>query len=514
MLDHLSLKNVGPAATLRLDAAPRLNLITGDNGLGKSFLLYVAWWALTRTWSGTLALPATPKGGMIEYVIRGKSGAAEPVISKFRREDESWPLPPRRSPTPAIVVYVRIDGGFSVWDPARNDWRSDPDRVPAYHFAAADVWDGLSVAGKRICEGLERDWVSWQEGQKPQFKALEAVLRVLSPDTETLRAGPPRRLFLGEGRDRPTLLVGSQEVPVALASAGVRRVLALAYLLVWAWHEHRVAAHLLGRKPEDRFVILFDEPETHLHPRWQRMIVPSIIAAIDALSGTPPVIPQLLIATHAPLVLASIEPLFSPDLDELFHLKLVDGKVVLEKGGWAPQGDAAMLDPTGGTVDHYLSWNRRPDLAYEWSNYRFVSYILNASKRTTDDMILDPFLVRSNWFEILLPSLQMRVTDKVPSEHRAIAEFTLKRLKLGNGEKIIRWRRHYYARYQAGQLDLDGLRAFAPLVADAVERQQRKTARTARSKPRQRRWPNSIDHRCAWFDSLFVVSPFSATPPT
>ncbi|WP_218969708.1 hypothetical protein, partial [Candidatus Synechococcus spongiarum] len=30
--------------------APRLNLSIGDNGLGKSFLLDVAWWALTRKW--------------------------------------------------------------------------------------------------------------------------------------------------------------------------------------------------------------------------------------------------------------------------------------------------------------------------------------------------------------------------------------------------------------------------------------------------------------------------------
>jgi hypothetical protein len=73
----------------------------------------------------------------------------------------------------------------------------------------------------------------------------------------------------------------------------------------------------------------------------------------------------------------------------------------------------------------------------------------------------------------------MRVTDKVPAAHQAAAAFTLKRLKLGEGEKIVRWRQHYYARFQAGQLDLDGLRVFAPLIADAVERQQQATARKA-----------------------------------
>lgn len=138
---------------------------------------------------------------------------------------------------------------------------------------------------------------------------LEKVLRVLSPPSELLRPGPPRRLFLGEGRDRPTLLIGGHEVPVALASAGIRRALGLAYFLVWAWHEHKIAAQLLKKRPESRFVILFDEPETHLHPRWQRQIVPSVLAALKELRGSSGDA-QVLVATHAPLVLASLEPMF------------------------------------------------------------------------------------------------------------------------------------------------------------------------------------------------------------
>lgn len=148
-------------------------------------------------------------------------------------------------------------------------------------------------------------------------------------------------------------------------------------------------------------------------------------------------------------------------------------------------GYAAMLDPTGGTVDHYLSWKNRPDLAYEWSNFRFVSQILNSSKQAADDTVLDPYLVQRGWFEIILPSLQLRVTNKVPPAYRAQAELTLKRLKLGDGEKIVRWRQLYYERYQAGQLTLDGLRELAPLVADAVERAQRVATRAAPGKKRR-----------------------------
>ncbi|MDP2066831.1 MAG: hypothetical protein Q8K38_12775 [Burkholderiaceae bacterium] len=134
-------------------------------------------------------------------------------------------------------------------------------------------------------------------------------------------------------------------------------------------------------------------------------------------------------------------------------------------------GYAAMLDPTGGSVDHYLSFKNHRSLAYEWSNYRFASNTLNSSKRNADDTVLDPQEVKPGWFKILLPSLQMVVTDAVPKSHKAKAEFTLKRLKLRDGERIIRWRRSWYCMYQAGDLSLAGLRDVAPLIAEAVDAQ-------------------------------------------
>lgn len=339
MLKYLHLRNVGLSPDVRVDWAERLNVIAGDNGLGKSFLLDLAWWALTRTWAGPVTLPMYAKRSSIEYAVKGKSSKATKVTSTFDRANGSWSLPQARPVQPGIVVYIRIDGGFSVWDPARNYWRTDPLRPAAYHFRSEDVWNGLEVNGQRICEGLERDWVNWQEGRKPQFRALEKVLEVMSPPSEPIRAGQPQRVFVGEGRDRPTLLVGSQTVPVALASAGVRRVLALVYFLVWAWHEHGVAARLLGKKPDDRFVILFDEPETHLHPRWQRTVLPSLFKAVEELRGASGKPPQILVATHSPLVAASVEPIFDSSTDDLIHLTLQGGQVAIDQGGWTTQGD-------------------------------------------------------------------------------------------------------------------------------------------------------------------------------
>ncbi len=45
MIRKLALKDVGPARELKFSFAPRLNVLTGDNGLGKAFVLDVLWFA-------------------------------------------------------------------------------------------------------------------------------------------------------------------------------------------------------------------------------------------------------------------------------------------------------------------------------------------------------------------------------------------------------------------------------------------------------------------------------------
>lgn len=138
-------------------------------------------------------------------------------------------------------------------------------------------------------------------------------------------------------------------------------------------------------------------------------------------------------------------------------------------------GYSAMYQPTG-TVDHYLSCKNYPEQAYEWSNYRFASGWINSSKRTVDDQVLDPFEVEDDWFEILLPSLQLVLTDAVPPQERERAEFTLHRLHLRDDERVIRQRQQWYQLYLDGDLTLEGLEKKAPLIARAVRKQQQNSS--------------------------------------
>jgi hypothetical protein len=149
----------------------------------------------------------------------------------------------------------------------------------------------------------------------------------------------------------------------------------------------------------------------------------------------------------------------SEPLREAFH----------ERCGWLAMYIA------DGQVEHLVSWDEckheRPELAYQWSNYRYVLPRLNSRKRNLSG-VLDPFEVGVGWFRVELPSLLMVCTSLVPGPMRARAQRTIDELGLvGRGDSHVRrLRRRWLQRYRDGHLSLTGLRDVAPLVGDAVAR--------------------------------------------
>ena len=163
----------------------------------------------------------------------------------------------------------------------------------------------------------------------------------MSPSrTEPLLPGELTRISLDDVRDMPTLRMPyGTEVPIVHASAGMRRMAALTYLLVWAWEEHHRASKLLDKEPTSQVIFLVDEVETHLHPRWQRLVLGSLLKVVEELMTGGNAEVQVLAATHSPLIAASVEPLFDEDQDALWHLDMSDERVILQRTPWAKQGD-------------------------------------------------------------------------------------------------------------------------------------------------------------------------------
>jgi len=287
------------------------------------------------------------------------------------------------------VLYARVDGSFSVWDVARGT------KVPqGYHFSPDALWNGLSEGDRVLSNGLIRDWVSWQHQGTEAFDQLAMVLKTLSPgEAEELRPGAPMRVRVDDVREIPTLAMPYGTVPLTYASAGVRRVVGLAYLLVWAWQEHIQASKLLKRPTTEEVVFLVDEIEAHLHPRWQRLLLPAILSVMKALKSSAQV--QLLATTHAPLVLASVEPLFDTAQDALFTFDLEGQAVHVTKAEWRERGDASawltsdVFDlkearslPAEQAIERALEAVKRPDLPIE--EIRKIHYDLHAVLKDTD----------------------------------------------------------------------------------------------------------------------------------
>lgn len=348
MIEFLELKDLGPSSSLRIDFSRRINVITGDNGLGKSFLLEAIWFALTRSvHPGAALLPNTSAStASIRYALHQPS---DPDTITFDREGFLWTPPPAARPrVPGIVVYARLDGSIWLFDPLLHRWagRFGPETQPAsFQFNADQIWSGRSdESGKRVLNGLNQDWVSWQKGKEQAFEALAECLAILSPDSsQPIRPGAPKFISPYESTEYPTILMPyRQEVPSPQWPAGMRRIASLAYFLTWAAVNHQKAAALKGLQGGGDILLLVDEVEAHLHPQWQRAILPAINRVFASLLADATWVPQLVCTTHSPLVLASLEPIFDEASDSLFHFALGEsGSVELSQLPWSNYGDVS-----------------------------------------------------------------------------------------------------------------------------------------------------------------------------
>lgn len=315
-LSKIELTNVGPCDHIEMVLSPRLNIITGDNGLGKTFLMDCAWWALTNTWTGNEARPKYAEGSKrasISYVIAGKSKLSKETKVLYDNKNLTWKRTSDTATIPGLIIYALVDGSYAVWDPSKNLSKNNGTKV----FTRKQVWNGYESS----IEGLIRDWVRWQNTpDKYPFDIFKQVLAEMSPpDMGILIPGEPVRIP-NDSREIPTIQYPYGTVPVTNSSAGVGRIITLAYLIVWAWNEHKENCKLRGIKPDSRIVVMVDELEAHLHPKWQRTILPALVEVQKHLASELEV--QFIVATHSPLIMASSEPIFDINIDKLFQIKL------------------------------------------------------------------------------------------------------------------------------------------------------------------------------------------------
>ncbi len=335
MLKSIVTKNVGPVE-LNVEFGSRLNVFTGDNGLGKSFLLDAIWFALTQKWpaesnpnlsTGFVGRPKLPsKLSKINFQLSQKNEVL-PFETVFNREKQNWELAQGKiflgsTWKSSLVIYALADGSFCVWDPVRAFRYDGVDFQKAsnvaFAFNSQEIWNGLKQNEKNTINGLIADLCSWQDKNGFEFKCLLKLLEALSPPDFKLSIGEQTRLSLNDVRNIPTIKMPYGSVPVLHASAAIRRILSIAYCITWAFSEHLKACKITGQKQVSQITFLIDEVESHLHPSWQKKVMRALLSSVETLLKDVKGSAQIIATTHSPLVMVSLEDFFDPEKDKWF----------------------------------------------------------------------------------------------------------------------------------------------------------------------------------------------------
>lgn len=125
--------------------------------------------------------------------------------------------------------------------------------------------------------------------------------------------------------------------------------------------------------------------------------------------------------------------------------------------------------PGNCSVDHFKPKSARPDLAYEWSNFRLAHDKINFNKGDSTE-VLDPFFIPAGWFVIDFATLWVRPEVSLDANIKASVQKTIDVLKL-NDDQWVQMRFEIFASYLSGELKITYLQRTYPFIAVEVQRQ-------------------------------------------
>ncbi|MCP4370629.1 MAG: hypothetical protein GY797_21330 [Deltaproteobacteria bacterium] len=131
---------------------------------------------------------------------------------------------------------------------------------------------------------------------------------------------------------------------------------------------------------------------------------------------------------------------------------------------WIPHG-------TGNhSIDHFLPRSKYPELAYEWSNFRYVSSRFNSRKGIRT--ILDPFQIEEGWFVLDFISFFIEPDSNLPTNIQDAIRETIEVLRLNKDEDLVKERQTWFEDFQTGEISFSHLKKMSPFIAYELERQR------------------------------------------
>jgi predicted ATP-binding protein involved in virulence len=322
-LKRLTLENIGPFENLELEFDTDLQVLLGDNGVGKSTILKAMALALcgedARDYAGRLLRFKSNRGKIIletdnktSYVTEidqdEKSGETTITSNTARPlEAEGWlaiGFPPLRT---------------TSWTPPKGP---EADYKPKARPVAEDLIPLISGDVDPRLDKLKQ-WIvtldyssiksgSASPGKPDRYRRLiERVFASIVTVTEgmTLKFGG-----VEAGTNRVIVMTdGDAEIPLEALSQGTISLIGWVGIVMQRLYE----IYGLDEDPAKRYaLILMDEIDAHMHPSWQRTLINHLREVFPRA--------QFIVTTHSPLVVGGL-----PVRQVMRFARDKEGKVVM-----------------------------------------------------------------------------------------------------------------------------------------------------------------------------------------
>ncbi len=328
-ITSLYVTHVGPFDEITVEFDPKVNVFIGPNNSGKSTLLWVlaellvypftmpsrllrseqAVWRLNISSSTDIdsingVLPTEPAKFVNVYEKIGHT-----CYVPAQRQSTNF-----RSPGPTLNQNMdsRLDEELATFFPdihpsfrlrgreaIRQALRSTIDRGEPTELARRRklMLVGTSLVNDRAVKQkiVDLDYAAHRRNN-PDIKST--IVKVVSIASEITEGFPIEYLEVAEGSEGlfPQLRTQDGDLPLDVLSQGTQSIIQFLAHLVFGYAEYYDFPPDLEKK---QGILIIDEIDAHLHPTWQRRIIPTLTKHFPNL--------QIFCSTHSPLMLASLK---------------------------------------------------------------------------------------------------------------------------------------------------------------------------------------------------------------
>ncbi len=297
-IHELHLKNLGPFDEIEFEFDPQVNVFVGPNNTGKSTVLLAVAQAVVARFFFPRKLCRSRE---TEIEVRGEIDGVSircsgPIPGPAFGMDDKKPF------------YPLLDKvGFGCLIPAlrsSTDYRAEAavGKRPAgsgFKLAESDALTQPNASMVRdeaiIQKIINLDYRSYRERNPAVRQALDKIAELASEITE----GFPIQ-FAGVAEDKdglyPQFETPDGKVPLNVLSQGTQSIIQWLGLLLIGYAERYDFPETLDDKPG---VVIIDEIDAHMHPSWQRRILPTLSRSFPSL--------QIFCSSHSPFVLAGLK---------------------------------------------------------------------------------------------------------------------------------------------------------------------------------------------------------------